>query len=80
MFNLTCFSHTTDNVGKHFEFGVLNTISWYWNTIFSLSPTAHMAWKTRTGTAMRLSSEKRWWSKWEVLNRVMQYFGDVKPF
>ena len=27
-----------------------------------------------------LKSETRWWSHWEVLNQVMQYFGDVGPF
>lgn len=48
--------------------------------MFSLSPAARIEWKTRTGTAMRLSSETRWCSKWEVLNLVMQYFGDVEPF
>ena len=80
IFNVTCFSHTIDNVGKHFEFGVLDTSSRYWNTPFSLSPSARITWKTRTGTAMRLSSETRWWSKWEVLNLVMQCFGDVEPF
>lgn len=80
VFNVTCFSHTIDNVGKHFEFGVLDTFARYWNTMFSLSPAARIAWKTRSGTAMRLSSETRWWSQWEVLNLVMQYFGDVEPF
>lgn len=29
---------------------------------------------------MRLSSETRQWSMWEVLNLVMQHFGDLEPF
>ena len=80
IFNVICFSHTIDNVGKHFEFSVLDTFSRCWNTMFSLSPAARLLWKTRTGTAMRLHSKTRWWSKWEVLNQVMEFFGDVEPF
>lgn len=80
IFNVTCFSHTIDNVGKHFEFTVLDIFSRNWNTMFSLSPAARLLWKTRTGTSMLLKSDTRWWSKWEVLNVVMQYFGDVEPF
>ena len=78
--NVICFSHTIDNVGKHFEFSVLDTFSRCWNTMFSLSPAARLLWKTRTGTAMRLHSKTRWWSKWQVLNQVMEFFGDVEPF
>ena len=58
----------------------LDTFSRCWNTMFSLSPAARLLWKTRTGTAMRLHSKNRWWSKWEVLNQVMEFFGAVEPF
>ena len=78
--NVICFSHTIDDVGKHFEFSVLDTFSRCWNTMFSLSPAVRLLWTTRTGTAMRLHSKTRWWSKWEVLNQVMEFFEDVEPF
>ena len=78
--NVICFSHTIDNVGKHFKFSVLDTFSRSWNTMFSLSPAARLLWKTRTGTAMKLHSKTRWWSKWEVVNHVMEFFGEVEPF
>ena len=78
--NVICSSHTIDNVGKHFEFSVLDTFSRCWNTIFSLSLAARLLWKMRTGTAMRLHSKTRRWSKWEVLNQVMAFFGDFEPF
>ena len=78
--NVICFSHTSDNVGKYFKFSVLETFSRSWNTMFSLSPAARLLWKTRTGTAMKLHSKTRWWSKWEVVNHVMDFFGDVEPF
>ena len=32
--NVICFSHTIDDVGKHFEFSVLDTFSRCWNTMF----------------------------------------------
>lgn len=78
--NVISFSHTIDYVGKHFEFSVLDTFSRCSNTMFSLSPAARLSWKTRTGTAKQLHSKTRWWSIWEVLNQVMEFFGDVEPF
>ena len=29
---------------------------------------------------MRTYSATRWWSKWEVMKQVLEYFGDVEPF
>ena len=66
LLDVSCFSHTIDNVGKHFEFRVLDTFAQYWVSLFSLSAAARLAWKARTGTAMRTYSPTRWWSKWEV--------------
>ena len=78
--SVICYSHIIDIVGKHFEFSVLNTFSRCWNTLFSLSPASRLLWRTRTGIAMQLHSKTRWWSKWKVLNQVMEFFGDVEPF
>ena len=80
LLDVTCFSHTIDNVGKHFEFRVLDTFAQYWVSLFSHSAAARLAWKARTGTAMRTYSPTRWWSKWEVMNLVLEYFADVEPF
>ena len=80
LLDVTCFSHTIDNVGKHFEFRVLHTFAQYWVSLFSHSAAARLAWKARTGTAMRTYSPTRWWSKWEVMNLVLEYFADVEPF
>jgi hypothetical protein len=66
IFNVTCFSHTIDNVGKHFEFSVLDKFSRNWNTMFSLSAAARLLWKTRTGTAVLLKSDTRWRSHWDL--------------
>ena len=72
--------HTIDNVGKHFEFRVLDTFAQYWVSLFWHSAAAHLAWKARTGTAMRTYSPTWWWSKWEVMNLVLEYLADVEPF
>ena len=80
LLDVTCFSHTIDNVGKHFEFRFLDTFAQYWVSLFSHSAATRLAWKARTGTAMRTYSPTRWWSKWEVMNLVLEYFADVEPF
>ncbi|KAK3737632.1 hypothetical protein QZH41_006457 [Actinostola sp. cb2023] len=80
LLDVTCFSHTIDNVGKHFEFRVLDTFAQYWVSMFSHSAAVRLAWKTKTGTAMRSYSPTRWWSKWETMKQVLDYFGDVEPF
>ena len=72
LLDVTCFSHT--NVGKHFEFRVLDTFAQYWVSLLSYSGAARLSWKARTGTAMRTYSPTRWWSKWEVMNLVLEYF------
>ncbi|KAK3725851.1 hypothetical protein QZH41_014072, partial [Actinostola sp. cb2023] len=68
LLDVTCFSHTIDNVGKHsVEFRVLDTFAQYWVSMFSHSAAVRLAWKTKTGTAMRSYSPTRWWSKWETM-------------
>ena len=59
LLDVTCFSHTIDNVGKHFEFRVLDKFAQYWVSLFSHSTAARLAWKARTGTAMRTYSPTR---------------------
>ncbi|CAB4018870.1 Hypothetical predicted protein [Paramuricea clavata] len=80
LFSITCFSHVIDNSGKKFQFRILDTFIRHWNSMFSQSPAVRLAWKTKTGKAMRTASTTRWWSKWEVVNQVHDYFGDVEPF
>ena len=79
-FSVTCFSHTIDNVGKHFEFRVLDKFIMYWIAMFSNSPAVRLAWKDRTGKAMHSHSKTRWWSQFEIMKQVFEYYGDVEPF
>ena len=80
LFDVVCFSHTIDNVGNHFEFKILDLFARYWISMFSHSYNARLVWRERTGQSIRTFSETRWWSKWEVLRQVSEYFGDVEPF
>jgi hypothetical protein len=48
--------------------------------MFSHSYNARLVWRERTGQSIRTFSDTRWWSKWEVLNQVVNYFGHVEPF
>ena len=80
LFDVVCFSHPIDNVGSHFQFGILDLFAQYWIGMFSHSYNARLVWKERTGQSIRTFSETRWWSKWEVLNQVVDYFGFVEPF
>ena len=61
LLDVTCFSHTMDNVGKHIEFRVIANFAQYWVSMFSHSAAARLAWKARTSTAMRTCSPTRWW-------------------
>ena len=53
LLHVTCISYIIDNVGKHFEFRVFDTFAQYWVSLFLHSAAARLAWKARSGTAMR---------------------------
>lgn len=78
--DVKCVSHSLDNVGKRFEVPLVDEFAQWWVSLFSHSPAARLAWKQRTGKAPKTYSATRWWSRWEVLQEVLQCFGDVQPF
>lgn len=78
--DVSCFSHTINNVGWHFVFRVLDTFLRHWVNLFAHNYNAKLLWKERTGNSMCLHSNTRWWSKWELLKQASDYFGDVAPF
>ena len=75
-----CFSHTLDHVGSRFNTSTLSGFITLWINLFSHSPKTRLLWKTRTERSMSSYSATRWWSKWEVIEQVMLYFGDIEPF
>ena len=59
---------------------VLDTFLRNWVNLFSHSYNAKLLWKERTVKSICSHSNTRWWSKWELLKQVSDYFGDVPPF
>lgn len=80
LFDVVCFSYTIDNVGNHFEFRILDSFTQYWVSLFAHSFNAWLLWKQKTGQAMRTHSDTGWWSKWDILQQALYYFGDIEPF
>uniref|UniRef100_A0A1X7T065 DUF659 domain-containing protein n=1 Tax=Amphimedon queenslandica TaxID=400682 RepID=A0A1X7T065_AMPQE len=80
VFNVGCFSHTIDHVGEKFKTPTLDEFVTAWITLFSHSPKAKLAWRTQTGKAVKTFSKTRWWSRWEVVNQLLELHGDILPF
>ena len=78
--DIGCFSHTIDHVGERFNTPTLTEFVSSWITLFSHSPKSKLLWKSQTGRSMKSYSSTHWWSKWEVINQIFLYFGDIKPF
>lgn len=47
-----------------------------WVNPFAHSAKVNLLWKER----MASYSTTRWWSKWEVMDQVLKYFGDIELF
>ena len=75
-----CIAHTLDRVGERFKIPIADKFATYWVSLFSHSLKARFLWKEKTGRAICGYSTTRWWSKWEVLNQLLELFGDVQPF
>ena len=80
LLDVGCFSHTIDLVGGKFQTPSLESFIHLWISLFAHSPRVRLWWKQLTGKAMSLFCPTRWWSRWEVINQVMAYFGDIVPF
>ena len=51
-----------------------------WITLFSHSPKAKLAWRARRAIAVKTFSKTGWWSHWEIVNQLLELFGDIHPF
>ena len=80
LLDVGCFAHTIDLVGGKFQTPNLESFIHLWISLFAHSPRVRLWWKQLTGKAMSLFCPTRWWSRWEVMNQVMVYFGDLVPF
>ena len=80
LLDIGCYSHTIDHVGDNFTTPILHEFGILWVSLFSHSPRARLLWRTRTGRSILSYSPTRWWSRWEMYNQLMSFFGDVVPF
>ncbi len=80
VFDVGCFAHTIDLVGEKFRTPHLNEFLCAWINLFSHSPKARLTWRAQTGRAMKSHSKTRWWSRWEIVNQLLELFGDIQPF
>ena len=78
--DIGCFSHTIDHVGEKFVTPVLDEFVSAWVLLFSHSPKSRLAWQSRVGRSVKSLSKTRWWSRWEVINQLLELFGDIEPF
>ena len=48
--------------------------------MFSHSLKSHLQWSNSVGFNVRLLCKTRWWSRWEVINQILELFGEIEPF
>ena len=80
LLDVGCFSHTLDHAGEKFCTPTLSDFITLWINLFSHSSKSKLAWKDQTSVSIATYSTTRWWSKWEVVNQVLNLFGDVEAF
>ena len=78
--DIGCFSHTLDLVGSKFVVPHLHDFMTAWVSLFNHSPKARLIWKEHTGRAILSYSPTRWWSRWELINQLLELYGDLDPF
>ena len=76
--SIGCFSYTLNQVGEKFNVPNVHDFTTYWITLLSNSFKAQFLWKQQIGRTVCGYSLTRWWSKWEVINQILELFGDVR--
>lgn len=80
LLDVGCFSHTLDHVGERMNMPILDGFCKAWIGLFSRSPKSRLLWRTQTGLPVPSYSATRWWSKFEVIHKMLTAFGDVEKF
>ena len=75
--DIGCFSHTLDRVGENMNTPILDEFSKAWIGMFTRSPKTRERWRSLTGLPPPSYSVTRWWSRYEVLAKLMVTFNDV---
>ena len=80
LLDVTCLSHTID-IWLEITSRCLLWIQLSCGRLnFLPSCAAKLRWKERVGFTMKSCSATRWWSEWEVMEKLIRYFGDVELF
>ena len=77
LLDVGCFSHTLDRVGEYMKTPILDKFFKAWVGMFTRSPKIRARWRALTGLPPPSYSASRWWSRYEVLAKLMSTFGDV---
>ena len=77
LLDIGCFSQTLDRVGENMKTPILDEFFKAWVGMFSRSPKTRARWRALTGLPPPSYSVTRWWSRYEVLAKLMSTFGDV---
>ena len=72
--DIGCFSHTLDRVGENMKPPILDEFSKAWIGMFTRSPKTRERWRSLTGLPPPSYSVTRWWSRYEVLAKLMVMF------
>ena len=80
LLDVCCISHTLDLVGDKFRVHTVSLFFTLWVSLFAHSAKVRAKWKERTGRSMATYSQTRWWSRWEIMQQVLEQFGGVEPF
>ena len=77
LLDIGCFSHILDRVGENMKTPILDEFLKAWVGMFTRSPKTRARWRALTGLPPPSYSVTRWWSRYEVLAKLMSTFGDV---
>ena len=77
--DIGCFFHTIDYVEENFKTQVLDKFVSAWISLFAHSYKTKALWREQTERARKSFSATRWWSCWEVIDQVLEQFGDTDP-
>lgn len=78
--DITCMSHSLDNMGKHFSTPALDSFLPTWISLFAHSPAAKIAWRNTMDEAVKSYSPTRRWSWWEMVQQLHRKFAQVPEF
>jgi hypothetical protein len=78
--DMECLPHTFSHVGEHMTHASLTEFHQCLSYMWSTSSKAKVLWEERLGQRPLTSCTTRWWSWWQMMNYVMQRWGDIDGY